>query len=43
MIIPIPIQQSKTVSTGRKNRRGSGAKTRVVIVDDTELALYGGK
>ena len=43
MIIPVPIQQTKTVSTGRRNRRGSGAKTRVVVVDDTELAMYGGK
>jgi len=29
--------------TRGKNKRGSGAKTRVVVVDDTELALYGGK
>ena len=43
MIIPVPIQQTKTVSTGRRNRRGSGVKTRVVVVDDTELAMYGGK
>jgi hypothetical protein len=43
VIIPVPIQQTKTVSTGRRNRRGSGAKTRVVVVDDTELAMYGGK
>ena len=42
-IIPVPIEKTKTVSTGRRNRRGSGAKTRVVVVDDTELALYGGK
>ena len=42
-IIPVPIEKTKTVSTGRRNRRGSGAKTRVVVVDDTELAMYGGK
>jgi len=42
-IIPVPIEKTKTVSTGRRNRRGSGAKTRVVVVDDTELILYGGK
>ena len=43
VIIPIPIQQTKTVSTGRRNRRGSGAKVKTVVLDDTELALYGGK
>ena len=43
VIIPVPIEKTKTVSTGRRNRRGSGAKTRVVVIDDTELALYGGK
>ena len=43
MIIPVPIQQTKTVSTGRRNRRGSGAKVKTVVLDDTELALYGGK
>ena len=43
VIIPVPIAQTKTVSTGRRNKRGSGAKTRVVVVDDTELVLYGGK
>ena len=43
VIIPVPIAQTKTVSTGRRNKRGSGAKTRVVVVDDTELAMYGGK
>ena len=42
-IIPVPIEKTKTVSTGRRKRRGSGAKTRVVVVDDTELAMYGGK
>ena len=43
VIIPVPIEKTKTVSTGRRNRRGSGARTRVVVVDDTELILYGGK
>ena len=43
VIIPVPIAQTKTVSTGRRNKRGSGAKTRVLLVDDTELAMYGGK
>ena len=43
MIIPVPLEKTKTVSTGRRNRRGSGVKTRVVVVDDTELAMYGGK
>jgi len=43
MIIPVPIQQTKTVSTGGRNRRGSGAKVKTVVLDDTELALYGGK
>ena len=42
-IIPVPIKETKTVSTGRRRNRGSGAKTRVVVVDDTELAMYGGK
>ena len=37
------IEKTKTFSTGRRNRRGSGARTRVVVVDDTELAMYGGK
>ena len=43
MIIPVPLEKTKTVSTGRRNRRGSGVKTKVVVVDDTELAMYGGK
>jgi len=43
VIIPVPIAQTKTVSTGRRNKRGGGAKTRVVVIDDTELAMYGGK
>ena len=43
VIIPVPIQQTKTVSTGRRNRRGSVAKVKTVVLDDTELAMYGGK
>jgi len=43
VIIPVPVQQTKTVSTGNKRRRGSGARTRTVVLDDTELAMYGGK
>ena len=26
-----------------KRRRGSGAKVKTVVLDDTELAMYGGK
>ena len=43
VIIPVPIQGSNRRATMSKRRRGSGAKTRVVVVDDTELAMYGGK
>ena len=42
VIIPVPVKQTKTVSTGN-NKRGSGARTRTVVLDDTELAMYGGK
>ena len=42
-IIPVPIQGSNRRAMMSKRRRGSGAKTRVVVVDDTELAMYGGK
>jgi len=42
VIIPVPTQQTKTVSTGN-NKRGSGMRTRTVVLDDTELAMYGGK
>ena len=30
------------MTTGKRGR-GSGAKVKTVIVDDTELVLYGGK
>ena len=43
VIIPVPVQQTKTVSTGNQRRRGSGMRTRAVVLDDTELAMYGGK
>ena len=42
VIIPVPTQQTKTVTTGN-NKRGSGMRTRTVVLDDTELAMYGGK
>ena len=43
-IIPVPTGGGSGGGVGnRTNRRGSGMKTRVLIVDDTELALYGGK
>ena len=42
VIIPVPTQQTKTVSTGN-NKRGSGMRTRKIFIDDTELAMYGGK
>lgn len=43
MIIPVPIQQTKTVSTGGGGRRGSGARGKTVVIDDSELAMYAGK
>ena len=43
VIIPVPTQQTRTVSTGNETRRGSGMRTRTVFIDDTELAMYGGK
>ena len=44
VIIPISTGGggSPMMTTG-KRRRGSGVKVRTVVVDDTELALYGGK
>ena len=41
MIIPVPIQQTKQVPIKNKRGRTTGFKT--VIIDDTELAMYGGK
>ena len=43
MIIPVPIQGSNRRAMMSKRRRGTGAKVKTVILDDTELALYGGK
>jgi len=43
VIIPVPTEQTKTVSTGNERKRGSGIRTRTIILDDTELAMYGGK
>ncbi len=43
MIIPVPIQGSNRRAMMSKRRRGSGAKVKTVVLDDTELALYGGK
>ena len=43
MIIPVPIQGSNRRAMMSKRRRGSGAKTKVMVVDDTELSMYGGK
>ena len=43
-IIPVPTGGGSGGGVGnRTNRRVSGMKTRVLIVDYTELALYGGK
>jgi len=42
VIIPIPTKQTRTASTGVR-KRGSGMRTRTVVLDDTELAMYGGK
>ena len=44
VIIPIPSGGGGSpMSVGGGRKRGSGAKVRTVVVDDTELALYGGK
>ena len=44
VIIPLPSGGGGSpMITRRKNKRGSGMKVRTVVVDDTELALYGGK
>ena len=41
VIIPVPVQQTQQVAI--KNKRGRTVGYRTVILDDTELALYGGK
>ena len=44
VIIPLPSGGGESpMVTGRKRGRGSGVKVKTVVVDDTELALYGGK
>ena len=44
VIIPLPPRGggSPMMTTGRR-KRGSGVKVKTVVLDDTELALYGGK
>ena len=41
VIIPVPIQQTQQVAI--KNKRGRTVGYRTVVIDDTELAMYGGK
>ncbi len=41
VIIPIPIQQTQQVAI--KNKRGRTIGYKTVVIDDSELALYGGK
>ena len=44
VIIPLPPSGGESpMITGGKRGRGSGMRVRTVVVDDTELALYGGK
>ena len=44
VIIPLPPSGSGSpMMTGGKRGRGSGVKVKTVVVDDTELALYGGR
>jgi len=41
VIIPVPVQQTKQVAI--KNRRGRTVGYRTIVLDDSELAMYGGK
>ena len=41
VIIPVPIPETKQVPIKNKRGRTTGFKT--VVIDDTELAMYGGK
>ena len=41
VIIPIPIQQTQQVAI--KNKRGRTIGYKTVVIDDSELAMYGGK
>ena len=42
VIIPIPVQQS-TQQVAIKNKRGRTVRYKTIVLDDTELSLYGGK
>ena len=42
VIIPIPVQQS-TQQVAIKNKRGRTVRYKTIVLDDTELTLYGGK
>ena len=41
VIVPIPIQQTQQVAI--KNKRGRTIGYKTVVIDDSELAMYGGK
>ena len=41
VIIPVPIPETKQVAI--KNKRGRTVGYKTVVIDDTELAMYGGK
>ena len=41
VIIPVPVQQTQQVAI--KNKRGRTVGYRTVVIDDTEVAMYGGK
>ena len=41
VIIPVPVQQTQQVAI--KNKRGRTVGYRTVVLDDTEVAMYGGK
>ena len=40
-IIPVPVQLTQQVAS--KNKRGRTVGYRTVVIDDTEVAMYGGK
>ena len=42
VIVPIPVQQS-TQQVAIKNKRGRTIGYKTVVIDDSELAMYGGK
>jgi len=41
VIIPVPVQQTQQVAI--KNKRGRTVGYRTVVIDDSEVAMYGGK